>query len=127
MKLAEPTLYLMDAQQRRIGKVTIEQIVDNLLFGAFAPGPDFSAVADLFQQFEEAVNAQALSVVDELGADIAALGLRLCSPDHAEWVNIYTDFALWAGAYQLKRRRQEKYRKLPRERLYKSNPVTLMQ
>lgn len=45
-------------------------------------------------------------------------------PEDPEWV---TDFALWAGAYQLKRRRQEKYHRLLRERLQESNPATLMQ
>ena len=45
-------------------------------------------------------------------------------PEEQDWV---TDFALWAGAYQLKLRRQEKYRRLLGERLYESNTVTLMQ
>ena len=45
-------------------------------------------------------------------------------PEEQDWV---TDFALWAGAYQLKLRRQEKYRRLLRERLYESNTVSLMQ
>ena len=45
-------------------------------------------------------------------------------PEDPDWV---TDFALWAGAYQLKLRRQEKYRRLLRERLGQSTPVKLMQ
>ena len=45
-------------------------------------------------------------------------------PEGPDWV---TDFALWAGAYQLKLRRQEKYRRLLRERLDQSTPVKLMQ
>ena len=45
-------------------------------------------------------------------------------PDDPEWVS---EFALWAGAYQLKLRRQEKYQRLLRERLDRSTTVKLMQ
>ena len=39
-------------------------------------------------------------------------------PDDPAWVQ---DFALWAGAYQLKLRRQEKYRRLVAESLARSS------
>lgn len=45
-------------------------------------------------------------------------------PEDPEWV---TDFALWAGAYQLKLRRQEKYHHLLRDRLDRSTTAKLMQ
>jgi hypothetical protein len=41
-------------------------------------GPAFAAVERLFRAFEEAVNAQALGVVDKLDIAIGRLGLRLC-------------------------------------------------
>jgi hypothetical protein len=66
MELAEHTFHLLDATQRWLGEIEIEQSADNLIFGAFTPGPDFLTVADMFQKFEDAVNVQALSVVDEL-------------------------------------------------------------
>ena len=44
-------------------------------------------------------------------------------PENPEWV---TDFALWAGAYQLKLRRQEKYRRLVADsRARRSAPVLM--
>ncbi len=44
-------------------------------------------------------------------------------PENSDWV---TDFALWAGTYQLKLRRQEKYRQLVAESLARRNAPTLM-
>ncbi len=94
MELAQHTFCLIDAEQRWIGEVEIDHITHNLIFGAFVPGPDFPAVAEIFQKFEAAVNVQALSVVDELDAEIATLGLRLCLPDKTQCVNVY-DIQIW--------------------------------
>jgi len=44
-------------------------------------------------------------------------------PEDAGWVQ---DFALWAGTYQLKLRRQEKYRRLVADALAQRNVPTLM-
>ncbi len=44
-------------------------------------------------------------------------------PDDPAWVQ---DFALWAGAYQLKLRRQEKYRRLVTESLARHAASGLM-
>ena len=86
---------LIDAQQRQMGQVTIERNKGNLIFGMFDPRPAFSAVAQLFQDFEEAVDVQALSVVDELDAKIAGLGLHLRFPNgkrvEIHDVQIYSD------------------------------------
>ncbi|MBM3237347.1 hypothetical protein FJZ31_13725 [Candidatus Poribacteria bacterium] len=96
MKLyAEQRVYLIDAQQRQIGKITIERNEDNLIFGKFVPGSDFSAVNRLFQDFEEAANLQALSVVDELDTEIAALGLHLCTSDGSQHIKIH-DVQIWS-------------------------------
>ena len=96
MKLyAEQRVYLIDAQQRQIGQITIERNEDNLLFGKFVPGSDFSAVKRLFQDFEEAANFQVLSVVDELDTEIAALGLHLRTPDGSQCIKIH-DVQIWS-------------------------------
>lgn len=44
-------------------------------------------------------------------------------PEDPGWVQ---DLALWAGMYQLKLRRQEKYRRLMEEALSQRNVLTLM-
>lgn len=44
-------------------------------------------------------------------------------PEDPDWVQ---DFALWAGTYQLKLRRQEKYRRLVAETLAQHGVPTLM-
>jgi hypothetical protein len=88
------TLRLVDADHRWIGNVEIEYITGNLIYGTFTPGSDFPAVADIFQRFEDAVNVQALSVVDALDVEIAALGLCLCLPDKTECIDIH-DVQIW--------------------------------
>jgi len=44
-------------------------------------------------------------------------------PEDPGWVQ---DFGLWAGTYQLKLRREEKYRRLVKEALAQRNVSTLM-
>lgn len=95
MEVYEQALQLTDGQRRNIGEVQIDSQEDQLLTGEFAPGPDFSRVEELFQQFEEAVNVQALGVVDRLGEQIAALGLQLYSPEQRQSVKIH-DVQLWS-------------------------------
>jgi len=96
MKLyAEQMVYLIDLQQRQIGQITIERNEEDLIFGKFVPGSDFSIVESLFQDFEEAVSLQALSVVDELDAKIAALGLHLSTPDGSQRIEIH-DVQIWS-------------------------------
>jgi hypothetical protein len=91
----ENKYHLIDAHQRWVGEIEIERIEDNLILGTFTPGPDFPAVAAIFQKFEDAVNAQVLSVLDELDAEIAALGLRLCSPNTTKCSNV-DDVQIWS-------------------------------
>jgi len=95
MNLTESTLHLMDGQQRLIGKIKPESLTDDLLEGLFAPGPDFAAVAPLFQRFEAAVNAQALHVVDQLDNEIAGLNMHLAVPHNSQFVNVH-DVQIWS-------------------------------
>jgi hypothetical protein len=92
---AGQVLELTDLQQRPIGQVTIERSEGELLLGDFAPGPAFSAVAQLFRDFEEAVNHQALGVVDRLDAAITALGLHLRKPDGTHHLDV-KDVQIWS-------------------------------
>jgi hypothetical protein len=91
----EQTLDLIDAEGRQVGQMVIERSEDNLVFGKFVPGPAFPAVQHLFREFEEAVDLQALSVVDELDTAITALGLHLRSPDSSQRVEIH-DVQIWS-------------------------------
>ncbi|MBI1923028.1 hypothetical protein HYR99_02135 [Candidatus Poribacteria bacterium] len=90
-KIAE----LIDVKQQQMGEVTIERHEGNLILGTFVPCPAFSATEQIFQDFEEAVEVQALNVVDELDAQIAELGLHLRFPDGKRIkihdVQIYSD------------------------------------
>jgi hypothetical protein len=92
---AEQTIDLIDGEGRQVGRIVIERSEDDLVFGKFIPGPAFPAVQHLFREFEEAVDLQALSVVDELDAAIAALGLHLRSPDSSQRVEI-RDVQIWS-------------------------------
>ncbi len=86
---------LTDRRRRQIGQFTIESRENELIMGRFVPGPAFPAVEQLFRDFEEAANAQALSVVDEFDAKIAALGLCLRSPDGLQRIRIH-DVQIWS-------------------------------
>lgn len=91
----EQQFEILDGQQRQIGQFMIDRSKDDLLFGKFTPGPAFFTVEHLFRQFEEAVNAQALGVVDELDAAISALGLHFSSPDGLQDIGIH-DVQIWS-------------------------------
>lgn len=86
---------LADRRRRQVGEITIECRENDLITGNFEPSPAFLTVEQLFRDFEEAVNAQALSVVDELDTAIAALGLHLRSPDGSQRINIH-DVQIWS-------------------------------
>jgi hypothetical protein len=92
---AEQIVDLLDTEQRLIGQMRIESREEDLLVGAFVPGPAFPSVEPLFRAFEEAVDVQALHVIDELDAAIAALGLRLRWPDAPEPMAIQ-DVQIWS-------------------------------
>lgn len=92
---AEQVVHLVDAQGQQVGQIVIERREGNLVFGRFVPGPAFSTVQHLFREFEEAVNLQALSVVDELDTAIAALGLHLHTPDDSQRTEAH-DVQIWS-------------------------------
>jgi hypothetical protein len=91
----EQIVDLLDTQNRQIGHIRIERQEDDLLFGMFVPGPAFPSVEKLFHDFEEAVDAQALHVVDELDVAIAGLGLYLYCPGVSEPIAIQ-DVQIWS-------------------------------
>jgi hypothetical protein len=92
---AEVRFHLLDAHQRQVGEMVIERSEEKLLFGKFIPDRAFADVADLFREFEEAVNLQALRKVDELDTAIGALGLFLRSPDGSQELAI-RDVQIWS-------------------------------
>jgi hypothetical protein len=68
---------LVDARGRHLGKVTIERIDGDLLFGRLAAGPGYAVVESLFRQFEEAANDQLFGILDGLAGAISALQPQL--------------------------------------------------
>ena len=90
----EPTLDLFDAQQRHIGQLIVDLRDGELLGGKFVMGPAFPMVEHMFRGFEEAVNSQALAVVDDFDTAIEALHLYLRSLDGSERISIH-DVQIW--------------------------------
>ncbi len=88
-------LELLDAQERALGQITLEERQGDLLLGSFAPGPGFAAVEPLFRRFEEAVNLQAIPAADRCEAAISALGLYLGQTGGAAKVDV-TDVQIWS-------------------------------
>ena len=89
------SLELVDTEQRQLGQMRIERQEENLLYGAFVPGPAFPHAEQLFHEFEAAVAVQALHVVETLDAAIAALGLHLQWPDTREPIPVQ-DVQIWS-------------------------------
>ena len=87
---------LVDARQRQIGKIRIERQEEDLIFGTFSPGPAFSSVKQLFREFEEAVDVQALHVIDDLDTTIDTLGLHLRCLEVMEPIQI-RDVQIWSN------------------------------
>ena len=86
---------LMDTEQRQLGHMRIERQEEDLLYGTFVPGPAFPNVEQLFHEFEVAVEAQALHIIETLDAAIAALGLHLQWPDTRGLITIQ-DIQIWS-------------------------------
>lgn len=110
------TFHLVDAEQRQLGQIAVEDRKDRLVFGRFAPGPAFPNVERLFRDFEEAVDAQALGVVDDLDAAIARLGLMLRSTDGSDSVEVH-DVQIWSDGdvtFQLCSKSASPSRKTPK-------------
>src|SRR5690242_12398846 len=91
----ESRFQIVDSRQRHVGDIAIERSEGSLVFGKFAPERAFSEVEQLFREFEEAANLQALHRIDELDAAIAALGLHLRSLDGAQELAI-RDVQIWS-------------------------------
>jgi hypothetical protein len=92
---SEQVVQLIDQQGHQVGRIEIERREENLVFGRFVPGPAFSTVQHLFQEFEEAVDTQALSVVEELDAAIVALGLHVHTPSDSQRREAH-DVQIWS-------------------------------
>ncbi|ETW95577.1 MAG: hypothetical protein ETSY1_30040 [Candidatus Entotheonella factor] len=92
---AEQIVDLVDNKQQHIGQVRVERQEDDLVVGTFLPGENFACIAPLFRDFEEAVDAQALHVIDELDTKIAALGLQLRYPGLSDLTAI-RDVQIWS-------------------------------
>lgn len=85
---------LVDADQQQLGHVQIVRQEAALLFGTFQPGAAFWRVAQLFRDFEAAVDVQALHAIETLDTTIAALGLHLSDPVTLESLAI-VDVQIW--------------------------------
>ncbi len=88
------TVDLVTAEEQQIGQIVIERREEDLFFGSFSPSSAFPPVQPLFRDFEEAVNLQALSVIDELDAAIRALGLHVCLLDDSQYIAA-NDVQIW--------------------------------
>jgi hypothetical protein len=82
---------LTDAAGRDIGSLLVEERETDRLLGTFTPGADYPAVESLFRYFEELVEQQCLSLVDEADAAIQAIGPRLADGTPVHDVQIYSD------------------------------------
>ena len=80
---------LTDAAGRNLGTVRVEEVTALWVSGAFTPGPDFPAVELLFREFEELVDGQAISLLDEPMDAIAALGIRAADGLALAGIQIY--------------------------------------
>jgi hypothetical protein len=88
------TLELLDARHQPLGQIVVARNDQGLFVGDFTPNERFSALQSLFRDYEEAVNVQALSVVDLLDTQIAQLDLQVALPDGLRAA--ITDVQIWS-------------------------------
>jgi hypothetical protein len=93
--LAKHTVYLVDGAGAQLGEILIDRYEAPLVVGTFHPSAGFALFRSLFQDFEKAVELQALGVVDDLDARIAALGLAVRSADGAQCSGVH-DVQIWS-------------------------------
>ncbi len=91
---ADQVVALTDREGRDIGTISVGAVRDDLLTGTFTPGADYPSVRQLFSDFEEAAEAQALSAVDRYGGLIDALEFRI-RPPAATPVPVF-DVQIWS-------------------------------
>lgn len=84
-----------DAGRRDLGTILVEEVRGPLVLGTFTPGPDYPAVAGLFDTFDELVSDQCLSLLDNVCAAIADLDIRVTvdgrTPARVDDVQIWKD------------------------------------
>lgn len=81
-------LELLDSHRRTLGRVEVECVQDDLVFGRFTAAPDFAAVERLFADYLEAANDQLLSIIADLDRKISSLGLSFRTEDSSDLVGI---------------------------------------
>jgi hypothetical protein len=77
-------VHLTEAQGRMLGRVSIQRIEGNRVFGSFAPEADYASVRAVFKALEEAANDQLFDEADRLSQQIDRFGLRLLGANAAE-------------------------------------------
>jgi hypothetical protein len=70
-------VFLRDQAEVRLGHVDIDEVQDNLIYGRFTATPGFVRVQQLFEDYQQAVNQQLFSLVDDLEDRMANMGLQL--------------------------------------------------
>jgi hypothetical protein len=92
----QQSVTLRDGRNRELGRVAIDRVEGDLVFGRFTPVSHYREVEGLFAEYIEAANEQLLSLVGELDEAIAALGLHLHASGRADLPAIY-DVQIGAG------------------------------
>jgi hypothetical protein len=64
-----------------LGSIVVDDVREGRVLGTFTPGPDFGSIEPLVREYEEIINDQIFSLLDEFGAKLAALRLELVSAD----------------------------------------------
>lgn len=72
---------LASASCPRLGWIAVEALRDGRVLGTFTPGPDFGSIEPLVREYEEVINDQIFSLLDEYDAKFNALGLHVLSAD----------------------------------------------
>jgi hypothetical protein len=99
-------LSLVDHRGHDLGKLIINWMEGNLVFGQFIAGPDYPAAAELFGEYVEAANQQLLSMAGKLDGAIAKLGMKLPSREFSGLPTLY-DMQIGEGGITFRTRPQE--------------------
>lgn len=92
--MAALEMALWTADGRQLGQVRAFSVYAHRILGEFTPGPDYPSAEPLFRYFEELVNDQIISLMDDAMADIDALEIIASVPEGevaVRDVQIYSD------------------------------------
>ena len=77
--MSRTELFLQDKRGRKLGTILVERCEGNLRVGKIVPEEWPTDLQEVFSRYEQLINDQVLSILDEVEKEIDAYGFRVSS------------------------------------------------